>query len=430
MRFIEAGAKIPLHYSVKLVYITQVFHFILGVHMPWNESGDDKPKKDPWGNSKKPDNQNGPPDLDEALKQLKNKLNALLGGKKANKNAFSGGGSSSNDDGFNITKGLIIGLVSLVLIIWALSGIFIVSPAERGIILRLGKYTSDVGPGPHWIPRFIDTNYLVNVQRVDSYSYSSEMLTRDENIVSVSVAVQYRIANARDFLFNVTNPKSSLEQATASALRQVIGNTTLDEILTTGRETVRQDVEKQLQDILKRYNTGILIVDVNLQPAKPPEQVTDAFDDAIKAREDEQTYINKANAYERQVSAEAQGTSARLIQEAEAYRKEVILQAQADIANYLALLPQYQKSPSLTRERMYLGAMQQILGSTTKILLDQKSGSNLIYLPLQDILNSGGKKTSIDRQPVVESPSGDAVSQATSNELINRPLYPTREGSR
>ncbi|MCK4608221.1 MAG: FtsH protease activity modulator HflK [Gammaproteobacteria bacterium] len=345
---------------------------------------DDNNKKDIWHKRPKPE---GPPDLDELMNKLQHKLNSLFRGKKRKISLVGGDGSGSKPSslpGF----GLFSVVILIILVLWALSGIFIVSPAERAAVLRFGKYEATVGPGPHWIPRFVESRYVVNVQRVATYPYNSEMLTKDENIVSVAVAVQYRIDNVRNYLFNVTDPDASLQQATASALRQVVGHTTLDDILTTGRELVREQVTKQLNSILARYHTGIVVTDVALQPAKPPESVTEAFDDVNKAREDEQRYINQARAYQQKVVPIAEGRASRIMQAADAYRQQVILNASADTAKYLALLPQYERAPRVTRERLYLNAIESVLKQSSKILVDAPSG-NVMYLPLDQLMRQG-----------------------------------------
>jgi membrane protease subunit HflK len=356
------------------------------------------------------------------LRQYKNKLFA----------SFRGKSSSSKGRGpfpDNASIFFVAFVLVAVLIIWALSGIFIVSPGERAVILRFGKYAQTVEPGPHWIPRFIESKYVVNVQQVSNFSYQSEMLTKDENIVSVTVAVQYRVKDARSFLINVVNPRSSLEQATASALRQAVGHNTLDDLLTTGRQQVREQVAGQLQQILTSYNIGLLVTDVTLQSIRPPEAVTAAFDDAIKAREDQQSYINRADAYSKQVVAAAQGQAARILQEAEAFKTQVVLGAKAETAGYLALLPEYQKAPEVMRERLYLSALESILTKTSKVFINQKSGNPLFYLPLDKIIS--GTPTSValaEHSANAGLPS--AMTEVKSSDIVNalagRSSYPVR----
>lgn len=393
--------------------------------MSWNSSD---PNKDPWGRDK--NRPSGPPDLDALMRQYKNKLKAFFGGKSqsgSTKNGVTQGGSS-----FGFLGLIVLGIVAL----WALSGIYIVSPAERAVVLRFGRYLETVGSGPHWIPPFIETQYAVNVQQVSNFAWQADMLTKDENIVSVAVAVQYRIQDARDYLFNVSDPNTSLEQATASALRQVVGHNTLDDLLTVGRGKVRDDVAQQLQHIISSYKAGLIITDVTLQSVKPPEAVTAAFDDAIKAREDEQAFINKADAYANQVKANAEGQVARIMQEAQAYKKEVALVAKANVASYLALVPEYQKNPQLAEFRLYLNTMENILKQSSKVFIDQKGGNPLVYLPLDKITASAPRNL----EPQTETTSGSAAASNSSaaastteilnttamSDLMNRSSYPSR----
>lgn len=322
-----------------------------------------------------------PPDLDEMLKRLHAKIkNKLFGGALQEKK----GRSTINKNGLGQIA-LFALLVSVVL--WALSGIFIVNPAERAAILRFGRYIETVGPGPHWIPRIISTKITQNVDRVSDYSYSAQMLTKDENLVSVSLAVQYRLGDLEAYLFNVTDPEESLRQATSSALRQVVGTTTLDQIITEGREAWGINVQDSLVKILEKYKTGIVIVNVSPQPARAPENVQDAFDDAIKAQEDEKRFKEQALAYKARVVPIAEGNAQRIIAEAQAYAQQVVLKAKGDVAEFLALLPEYLLSPQVTAERMYFDTMQQVLSNSSKIIVDSKAG-NLLYLPLDKISKS------------------------------------------
>lgn len=342
--------------------------------MAWNDDHNGKGKdngKDPWENE-------SPPDLDEALRNLQRRLGKLMGGGKGNVDSGDGG------SGGKLFITLILGLIA---IIWFLSGIFVLGPAEEAVILRFGSYVDTYGPGGlHWVPRLINTPYIVNVERVETYTYSAEMLNKDENIVSVSIAVQYRVGNARDYLFNVVNPRKSLEQATASALRQVVGHSTLDEVLTIGRQKIRNDVSTQLKKTLEIYKTGIIVTDVAMQPARAPEQVKAAFDDAIKAQEDEQRFINQAKAYTANAVPIAKGRAKRVLAEADAYRREVILSAKGDVARYEALLTPYKKAPRVTRDRMYLTTLENVFNNTTKILMDSKDNNSLMYLPVEQLL--------------------------------------------
>lgn len=385
--------------------------------MSWNPSDQNK---DPWGRDKnKPQ---GPPDLDALLRDYKNKIMAALGGKK---NSFS----SNNNQTAKAGGFFIILVLIAILILWALSGIFIVSPAERAVIQRFGYYVETVGPGPHWIARFIESKTIVNVQRIATYTYQAEMLTKDENIVSAAVSVMYRIDDPAAFLFNGVDAEANIEQATASALRQAVGANTLDDLLTTGREQVRNQVSKQLQQILASYKSGILITDVTLQAITPPEEVTAAFDDAIKAREDRQAYVNRAEAYKNQVTGAAQGQRARILQESEAYRKQVVLEATAATAGYLALLPEYRKAPEVTKERMYLTAMETVLANSSKVFLNQTQGNSpIVYLPLDKMISSSGESSvavsSVDRS--LAASAADLAKTTDANNVDGRASYPTR----
>lgn len=377
--------------------------------MGWNEP---EKGKDPWKNN---NNNNQPPDLDEVFKRLQEKLKNTFGGKK---------GPSSNDSSGNSNGGLLalVGLF-IVFILWALSGIFIVDPAEQAVILRFGKYVETVGPGPHWIPRIISSKVVMNVDRVLDYPYSAQMLTRDENLVEVSIAVQYRIGDLEQYLFNVANSEESLQQATSSALRQVVGTTTLDQIITEGREVWGSKVQDTLIKTLGLYKTGILIVNVSPQPARAPESVQDAFDDAIKAQEDEKRFKEQAYAYAAKVVPIAEGNASRIEQEAEAFSKQVVLRAQGEVAEFLALLPQYVAAPQVMSERMYLDTMQRVLSNSSKIIVDGKSG-NLMYLPLEKLAMSQSPlrlKKMVQKDDTAENSDSDGL--VFSGRDMTRPVY-------
>ncbi|MCC5791891.1 MAG: FtsH protease activity modulator HflK [Legionellaceae bacterium] len=380
--------------------------------MGWNDP--DK-NKDSFGGKGQP------PDLDEALKQLQSKLKkALFGGGKGNNAGNSSGGAQPPGD-VNKGGGILFLLVfGVALVLWALSGIFIVDPAEQAVILRFGKYIESVGPGPHWIPRIIDSKIVRNVERVMDYSYSANMLTKDENLVAVSLVVQYRIGDLEDYLFNVTDPQGSLQQATSSALRQVVGTTTLDQLITEGREVWSASVEKSLISILNTYKAGIHVVNVSPQPARAPENVQDAFDDAIKAQEDEKRFKEQARAYEAQFVPRAEGQAKRLIEEAQAYAQQVVFKARGEVAEFLALLPRYQSDPKVTSDRMYLDTMQTVLQQSSKIIVDNKSG-NLMYLPLEKMMTAPPPLKTINEDGV-NSDNADQRSGGDSELVGSRPL--------
>ena len=361
--------------------------------------------QDPW--SRRP--QHDPTDLAALFKRMYKKY-------------ASSGGSSDNEGKANRSM---ITLAAIVLVvIWALTGIFLVSPQEQAVILRFGKYVATVGDGPHWIPRGIETQRTVNVTQQNAFNYKAEMLTKDENIVSVSLAVQYRIDNPEAYLFNVTNPDLTIQQATSSALRQTVGGMNLDSVITTGRQTLSDSVKDQLIKTLNIYNPGLLVADITLQQVVPPEQVTHAFDDAIKAREDEVTYENQAQAYARKVESEAQGTIARLEQEASAYKQEVVLQAKGTTARYLALLTPYHKAPFVTSQRLYLDAMSNVLSKTSNVFLDNidSKGTSVFYLPLDQLLKQQHVQTAPNTG--LSSETTAPTVSASNNTSFSHPKYP------
>ena len=314
--------------------------------------------------------ESGPPDLLELIAKF------FGSGKKSSSNY-----SSSNNSAPGLGK-FVAWIVGILVVLWVLLGITIIAPAQQGVVLTFGRYHETLNSGPHWLPPLIDKVYKVNVRKIYNFTSQQQMLTEDENIVLATIAVQYRIKNALDYLFENSDPEASIRQATTSALRQVIGDNTLNYALTVGRQTIAKDVQTQLTKILSGYKTGLSVTDVTLQSVVPPEQVTAAFDDATKAREDQQSYINQAQAYARKVESIVTGQTARLMQSAQAYQQQTVLQAKGDTARYLALLHAYQQSPTITYDRLYFDAMNEVLGKTRTIVVDGKQG-NLMYLPLK-----------------------------------------------
>jgi membrane protease subunit HflK len=343
--------------------------------MGWNEPGKDK---DPWKSN------NQPPDLEEAIKRVLQKIKQVFANNNTKKPSTPN--RSSGSKGGTPRRMLSTTLIAVAFIVWVLSGIFIVDPAEQAVILRFGRYIETVGPGPHWIPRIISTVIVTNVDRVLDYSYSAQMLTRDENLVSVSLVVQYRIRDLEQYLFNVANADESLQQATSSALRMVVGSTTLDQIITEGREVWGNRVQDTLIKTLDLYKTGISIVNVAPQPARAPESVQDAFDDAIKAQEDEKRFKEQAYAYAAKVVPIAQGNASRILQEAEAFSQQAVLRAKGEVAEFLALLPQYNLAPQVIAESMYLETMQRVLSKSSKIIVSDKAAN--IYLPWDKLFSA------------------------------------------
>ena len=335
--------------------------------MAWNEPGGNN--NDPWKNRGGRDQ--GPPDLDDVFKNLFGKF-----GK-------SGGNGGSGKSLGGIGAGILIGLI---VVIWIISGFYTIREAERGVVLRFGEYYQQVEPGLRWAPTFVDSVIPVDVQSIRDKSSSGSMLTEDENVVDVQMEMQYRVVDPFRWTFAVENPEMSLSQSLDSAIRYVVGHSTMDDVLTDGREVTRQRVWEELQAIIEPYNMGVSIIDMNFRDARPPEQVKDAFDDAIAAQEDEQRFIREAEAYAREIEPRARGQVNRMNEEAQAYKEQVTLEAQGEVARFEELLPQYERAPEVTRERIYLETMQQVLSATSKILVDSKSGNNMMYLPLDKIM--------------------------------------------
>jgi membrane protease subunit HflK len=341
--------------------------------MAWNEPGGGN--KDPWTNHK--GNQD-PPDLDEIVRNLQNQIGRLFGG------GNHGSGSEQTGKGW---WGLLLGLL---LFGWIITGIYIIQPAERGVVLRFGSYTGYLAePGPHWhIPWPVERVEAVNVDEISSFKHTATMLTQDENIVDVELTVQSRIQNAADFLFQDQNPKKTLRDATETVVRKTIGENKLDFILTEGRGVIAISIQERVQSLMDQYKTGLLVTSVNTQPAKPPEQVKEAFDDAIKAREDKERLENKAEAYANEILPQARGEAARALADAKAYRDEIIASAEGETARFLAILKEYQKAPLITRERFYIETVESVLRASTKLFIDVPNGSSLMYLPLDQLLNN------------------------------------------
>ena len=366
-----------------------------GAEMAWNDN-----------------NNQTPPELDEVIKDFKNKFNTTFGG-----------GSSSNNSGVGkAAKGSFKYVLILAVLVWLLTGIYIVDPAERGVVLRFGAFQTSTTQGPHWhIPYPIESVYKVNVEQVraaeigfrntqNSYSggVSSEslMLTKDENMVDVKLAVQYKIADAQSYLFNVYNPEMTLSHVIQSVIRQVVGDNTMDHVLTTGRDQVAQEVKTASQALLNDYGVGLLITAVTMQDAQPPIQVKAAFDDVVKAREDEQRYINEAKAYANDIVPKARGASQRLLAEAEAYKSQIVSKSEGEAYRFTQILTEYLKAPGVTKERLYRETLEDVLSSTNKVIVDSSSNS-LMYLPIDQLINSNrASKSSSTVNTFQQTPSG------------------------
>lgn len=352
--------------------------------MAWNEPGNDN--KDPWGNR----NQNkgkkeGPPDLDEVLKSIFGKLFGEGGG---------GGGSNGGSGSSKGSVSLLIGLILVGIIgFYGFRGFGVVNEQEAAVVLRFGKYKETIGAGLRWNPPLIDLVYTENVTRVRTWSTTQTMLTKDLNIVDISLSVQYSIDDARDFVLNVRDPEMSLRQAASSALRHVVGSSAMDQVLTEGRSAIAVEVQTRLQAYLASYTTGIKIDKVNIEDTSPPKQVQAAFDDVIKAREDEERYQSEAEAYANGKIPEARGRAKRMIAESMAYKEEVIARAEGEAKRFSLLLGEYKKAPEVTRQRLYLDAMQEVLSNSSKVVVDVDGGNNMMYLPLDKMMSAESART-------------------------------------
>ena len=341
--------------------------------MAWNEPGDKN--KNPWGNQK-----GNKSELDDLIKDFISSLKTLFGNK----------GSGPIDPSSKKNIGMV---AAAVLAIYLLFGIYIVNDGERGVVLQFGKFNEITTPGPHWIPLIIQSVEIVDVANIRSTQQKAVMLTEDENIVSINFAIQYDVKDASDFIFNVRDPDVTLRQAGESAIREILGKNKMDFIITDGREAVSNDTKELLQSILDFYKSGINVQTVNILEAQPPEQVQDAFSDAIKAREDEQRYINEAEAYRNEIIPLARGEAKQIVEEAKAYRVKLIKSAEGEASRFRQLYSEYKKAPEVTRERLYLEAVESVLENTSKVMIDVDGGNNLMYLPLDKIIKPSTSST-------------------------------------
>ncbi|UWS28879.1 FtsH protease activity modulator HflK [Erwinia pyrifoliae] len=356
--------------------------------MAWNQPGNNGQDRDPWGSSNnqggnsggnKGGRDKGPPDLDDIFRKLSNKLGGLGGGKKG----ADGNGGTPRAAG---NGGRLVGIVAVAaVVIWAASGFYTIKEAERGVVTRFGKFSHLVEPGLNWKPTFIDRVRAVNVEAVRELSASGTMLTSDENVVRVEMNVQYRVTNPERYMFAVTSADDSLRQATDSALRGVIGRSTMDRILTEGRTVVRSDTQRELEETIRPYDMGITLLDVNFQTARPPEDVKASFDDAIAARENREQSVREAEAYANDKLPRARGDAQGILEQARAYKARVTLEAQGEVDSFARILPEYKAAPQITRERLYIETMERVLGHTRKVLVNDK-GNNLMVLPLDQLM--------------------------------------------
>jgi len=364
--------------------------------MSWNDNGKNG-SRDPWGNK------NDAPDIDEAIKKFKSLIGSFVGG--------SGGGDSSGSSP-SFKKILPTALVVLIVLYSAL-GIYTVDAQEEAVILRFGKYSTTKGPGIHWNPPFIDNRFIVNTEKLFTHTTNSSILTKDENIVNVETAVQYKRSNPVFYLLEAASPEDSIAQASESALRHVVGSNSMDNVLTTGREQIAIDVRKRLQERLNAYFTGIEVVTVSIRESRPPEAVKEAFDDVVKAREDEVTLRNEAETYANEVVPIARGAAKRAIQDAEGYKAKVIAEAEGEATRFDQLLKEYSKAPDVTRKRLYIDAVQSVMSNSTKVMIDVKDGNNIMMLPLDQVAAASIARSNQNTE--VETDSGALSGTAIQN---------------
>ena len=408
--------------------------------MAWNEPGGGN-QHDPWSgggrrggsdgggnrggnndgnNGNKGGNNQGPPDLDEALKKFQDKLSGVLGGgKKSGGGSNKGGGGGKPRNVFALPGLLII----VALAVWAAMGFYVVDQSERGVVLRFGEYQNTVTPGLQWNPPLIDEVRMVNVTRVRSLTQTQSMLTRDENIVEVEISAQYQVADPRNFVLNVRDPEMSLDNALDSSLRHVVGGTDMIDILTSGREILGSSVSSRLQSYLDNYGAGIQLQTINIESTSAPEPVIDAFDDVIRAREDRQRTINQGMAYANAIIPEAQGQAQRIVEQGQGYRESVVAEAQGQANRFNSLLAEYRNSPDIMRERMYLDAIEEVFGETPKVLLDVSDNAPMMYLPLEQLnrrqgaagASQQGNSGGVDPQVLESLRSGNSSSQSSNS---------------
>jgi membrane protease subunit HflK len=370
--------------------------------MAWNEPGGGK---DPWGGKRGND---GPPDLDEALNQLKKK--------------FSSFGGGSNGSGGPDGKSLLPVVAIVLLVLWGLMGFYQVDEKEQAVVLRLGKYHDTLGSGLQWNPRLIDNVYTVRVTEERQYSARGLMLTQDENIVEISLTVQYNIEDAKAFVLNIRDPETSLKHATDSALRHVVGSTGLDGVISTGREEIAISTADKLQVLLNNYKSGINVVKINIEEARPPNEVKSAYDDVIKAREDLERLVNEAQSYSNGIIPEARGAAQRMREEAGAYKSQVVSKAEGEAQRFTNLYIEYAKAPEVTRDRLYIDAVENVMMNSTKILVDTESGNNMLYLPLDKLIQEGAQS-----KRRTDEGSGEMIDRITNQvlEKLQRNVEPT-----
>jgi len=367
------------------------------LNMAWNEPGDNQNggsggssggNRNPWG--KRP--QQGPPDLDQALRSLQRKFAGLFGG---------GGKKPPSTESGNGGIGLGV-LIAIALAIWALTGFYQVDQAERAVILRFGKFLAIAQPGPNWrIPWPVDTKTIVNIERIDSFKDETRMLTADENMVDISLAVQFRRFDPEKWVFNVRDPDATLSEVSESAIRETIGRSKLEDVLGAGRQKIALDTKELIQGTLNFYAVGIEVTSVNLPDVKVPEQVKSAQEDAIKAGKDKERFAAEAETYAKDILPKARGDAARVVQEAQAYRAQKIADSKGETERFLKLLAEYEHAPAVTRQRLYLETVESVLAKSKKVIVDTKGGGNMVYLPIDKLMEQRSQTRETPRDSIV-----------------------------
>jgi len=364
---------------------------INGVRMAWNEPGGGGNKdKDPWGNNNnRGGNNQGPPDLDEALKQLMDKLNGMFGGKKPS----GKGGDQGSGGGAGLFGLALIGFILFL----GFKSVYTIDEQQRGVVLSLGEYDRTLEPGLQFVIPLIESVTQVNVTQVRNSSLKELMLTQDENVVEVAMEVQFRVVDPVAFALRVENPEQSLAHASESALRHEVGSTDMDPILTSGRATLATDVRIRLQRYMASYNTGIEVDKVNIKEASAPQQVKAAFDDVQSAKLDKERYVNEAEAYANTIVPEARGKAQRMLEEANAYQAQVVAQSEGEADRFVKLHKEYRKAPKVTRDRLYLDSISKVYSNSSKVLVDVDGGNNMMYIPLDKIMEQSRSGASTSR---------------------------------
>jgi len=386
--------------------------------MAWNDPGRNR---NPWGN--RPDR--GGADLDEALRNLQRKLGGLFGG------GGGGGDGAGGGDGNVAMRGFGAGTVGLVLVaVWAATGLYKVDAAERAVVTRFGQYVATTEPGLRWhMPWPIETRQIVNVESVEGFSDQTRMLTSDENLVDINIAVQYRRAEAKAYAFNVREPEATLGEVSESAIREIVGRSKLDFVLEEGRQEIAASTKELIQRTLDSYQTGIEVTSVNLQGVGVPEQVATAQRDAIKAREDKERLALEAQAYANDILPKAKGSAARQVEDAQGYKSRIVADAEGEAERFTKLLVAYEKSPGVTRQRLYYETMEQVLGNTNKVLVDTKGSGNMLYLPLDKLMERRTPTLTLDEQrqsAAARAPAQPAAAEAPVETVESRRERGTR----